>query len=94
MFAADTRASPPATTVGEIVARVERLPVSWWHVKTRIVVGVATFFDAFDALAIASHNAATWHEATLKTALSPYAGSRRNTAAWPEWSGRLRRLPS
>ena len=46
--------SPPETTVGEIVARVERLPVSWWHVKTRIIVGVATFFDAFDALAIAS----------------------------------------
>lgn len=43
-----------AATAEEIVARVERLPVSWWHVKTRIIVGVATFFDAFDALAIAS----------------------------------------
>ena len=41
-------------TTEEIVARVERLPVSWWHVKTRIIIGVATFFDAFDALAIAS----------------------------------------
>jgi putative MFS transporter len=41
-------------TAEEIVARVERLPVSWWHVKTRIIIGVATFFDAFDALAIAS----------------------------------------
>jgi MFS transporter, putative metabolite:H+ symporter len=38
----------------EIVARVERLPVSWWHVRTRMIIGVATFFDAFDALAIAS----------------------------------------
>jgi putative MFS transporter len=38
----------------EVVARIERLPVSWWHVKTRIIIGVATFFDAFDALAIAS----------------------------------------
>jgi MFS transporter, putative metabolite:H+ symporter len=43
-----------SVTPQEIVARVERLPVSWWHVKTRIIVGVATFFDAFDALAIAS----------------------------------------
>lgn len=43
-----------AATAEEIVARVERLPVSWWHVKTRIIIGVATFFDAFDALAIAS----------------------------------------
>lgn len=44
----------PAANAAEIVARVERLPVSWWHVKTRIIIGVATFFDAFDALAIAS----------------------------------------
>ncbi|AXK81398.1 MFS transporter [Pseudolabrys taiwanensis] len=43
-----------AASAEEIVARVERLPVSWWHVKTRVIIGVATFFDAFDALAIAS----------------------------------------
>src|SRR2546430_11430268 len=40
--------------VDNIVARLERLPTSWWQVKARIIVGVATFFDAFDALAIAS----------------------------------------
>jgi putative MFS transporter len=40
--------------VDRIVARLERLPASWWQIKTRIIVGVATFFDAFDALAIAS----------------------------------------
>ena len=38
----------------QVVARIERLPTSAWHVKVRIIVGVATFFDAFDALAIAS----------------------------------------
>lgn len=37
----------------EIIARLERLPLSSWQIKTRIVVGTATFFDAFDALAIA-----------------------------------------
>src|SRR5262245_37821805 len=42
------------TTVDDIVARLERLPTSWWQVKARVIVGVATFFDAFDALAIAS----------------------------------------
>ena len=46
--------SAQAATAEEIIARVERLPVSSWHVKTRIIIGVATFFDAFDALAIAS----------------------------------------
>ena len=43
-----------AGRVDNVVARIERLPTSWWHVKTRIIVGVATFFDAFDALAIAT----------------------------------------
>jgi putative MFS transporter len=41
-------------SVDDIVARLERLPPSWWQVKARIIVGVATFFDAFDALAIAT----------------------------------------
>lgn len=36
-----------------VAARIERLPISAWHVKMRIIVGTATFFDAFDALAIA-----------------------------------------
>ena len=43
-----------SASVDQIVARLERLPTSWWQVKTRIIVGVATFFDAFDALAIGS----------------------------------------
>src|ERR1700738_4359375 len=42
------------SSVDGIVARIERLPTSWWQIRTRIIVGAATFFDAFDALAIAS----------------------------------------
>ena len=42
------------SSIDGIVARIERLPTSWWQIKTRIIVGTATFFDAFDALAIAS----------------------------------------
>jgi putative MFS transporter len=42
------------SSVDQIVARLERLPITWWQVKARIIVGVATFFDAFDSLAIAS----------------------------------------
>jgi putative MFS transporter len=42
------------SSIETIVARLERLPPSSWQIKTRIIVGVATFFDAFDALAIAS----------------------------------------
>lgn len=48
--------SPTHLTVNsaeEISARLERLPLSRWHVKTRVLVGVATFFDGFDQLMIA-----------------------------------------
>src|SRR5438045_2310276 len=44
------RATPSAAN---IVARIERLPFTGFHLKARILVGTATFFDAFDALAIA-----------------------------------------
>jgi putative MFS transporter len=47
------QAQDSAITQREVVSRLERLPLSSWQVKTRIIVGTATFFDAFDALAIA-----------------------------------------
>lgn len=46
-------ADAPQSKIDNVVARIERLPISPWHIKARIVIGVATFFDAFDALAIA-----------------------------------------
>jgi putative MFS transporter len=42
-----------AVTPEIIAARIERLPLSPWHLKLRIIMGIALFFDAFDALAIA-----------------------------------------
>jgi MFS transporter, putative metabolite:H+ symporter len=45
--------STDSSKVDEIVSRIERLPISSWHVKARVIIGIATFFDAFDALAIA-----------------------------------------
>src|SRR5579884_2422306 len=42
-----------STNAADIVARIERLPVTGWHVKARIIVGTATFFDAYDSLTIA-----------------------------------------
>lgn len=42
-----------AGSVGDVAARIERLPISKWHIKVRIVLGMATFFDAFDALSLA-----------------------------------------
>ena len=43
------------TTAAEndIIARLERLPLGPFHLRMRLVVGVATFFDLFDAIMIA-----------------------------------------
>ena len=40
-------------TPGALIARIERLPHTPWHVRARMIVGTATFFDAFDLQVIA-----------------------------------------
>src|SRR5499427_39696 len=53
-----TQTAPPdgiaagIATPEDILPRIERLPLSSWQIRTRIIVGTATFFDAFDALSI------------------------------------------
>jgi MFS transporter, putative metabolite:H+ symporter len=37
----------------QIVARIERLPYCSWHIKMRLIISSAWFFDAFDSLIIA-----------------------------------------
>jgi MFS transporter, putative metabolite:H+ symporter len=39
---------------GQLLARMEAVPFSRWHIKPRVIMGCATFFDAFTALSIAS----------------------------------------
>jgi len=46
-------AHPDALAGARLMARMENVPFSWWHTKPRIVMGTATFFDAFDALSLA-----------------------------------------
>ncbi|HUA20947.1 MAG TPA: MFS transporter [Bryobacteraceae bacterium] len=36
-----------------LLARMEGVPFTWWHAKARLVMGSATFFDAFNALSLA-----------------------------------------
>ena len=43
-----------SSDAAQLLARIESVPFSRWHVKPRIIVGSATFFDAFDALQLAS----------------------------------------
>jgi putative MFS transporter len=41
------------TAAAELIARMENVPFTRWHAKCRIVMGSATFFDAFSALSLA-----------------------------------------
>jgi putative MFS transporter len=44
---------PIVATGPELIARLERVPFSRWHLRARMIMGSATFFDAFDALSLA-----------------------------------------
>ncbi|SOE86820.1 Predicted arabinose efflux permease, MFS family [Burkholderia sp. YR290] len=59
-------------TVEDVVARIERMPVSRWHLKARFIIGIATLFDGFDNLAIAyvlPVLAPQWHLSTPQVGL-------------------------
>src|SRR5258708_10681063 len=38
----------------ELIARIECVPFSRWHIRPRVIMGSASFFDAFTALSLAS----------------------------------------
>src|SRR5882672_6814648 len=40
-------------TAASLLARMDSVPFSRWHTKARLVMGSATFFDAFNALSLA-----------------------------------------
>lgn len=41
-----------AVSAEMVAARLDRLPISSWHLRIRLILGIATFFDAVDLLAI------------------------------------------
>lgn len=48
-----TEQAHPMARQADLLFRVENVPFTWWHTRARIVMGSATFFDAFDALSLA-----------------------------------------
>lgn len=84
-----------------LIARLERLPVTSWHVRARIIVGAATFFDAFDVLAISVALpvlVGRWHLSAAQTSYLISTGFAGQLAGallfgWiAERAGRLRAL--
>lgn len=43
----------PANRSAQLIARIESIPFSRWHIKPRVIMGSATFFDGYDALTLA-----------------------------------------
>src|ERR1700691_4502845 len=41
------------THAAALLARMESVPFTGWHARARVVMGSATFFDAFNALSLA-----------------------------------------
>ena len=46
--------SSDSARAAELIARIESVPFSRWHIRPRVIMGSATFFDAFSALSLAS----------------------------------------
>lgn len=46
-------AENPVDRSAQLIARIESIPFSKWHIKLRVIMGSATFFDAYDALTLA-----------------------------------------
>ena len=40
-------------SAADLITRLERVPITRWHLRARVIMGSATFFDAFDALSLA-----------------------------------------
>src|SRR3954469_21974588 len=62
----------------DVPARLERLPDSGWHLRVRWLIGVVTFFEGFDQLAIAytlPSLSAEWGLSTGQQALAITSGS-------------------
>ncbi|AKX93387.1 MFS transporter [Moorella thermoacetica] len=46
------RGSSITNQSSQLITRIESVPFSRWHIKPRVIMGSATFFDAFDTLSL------------------------------------------
>ncbi|HUB94419.1 MAG TPA: MFS transporter [Stellaceae bacterium] len=92
----------PSSTVPftpQIAARIERLPLSFWHVRIGLIIGSSWFFDGFDALAIAYVLPAIirpWHLTPLMIGLmisGGYAGQTIGSVFFGWLAERIGRVP-
>jgi MFS transporter, putative metabolite:H+ symporter len=91
--------SPPEDTAAALTARLELVPNSGWHIRARVVMGSATFFDAFNALSIAfvlPVLVPLWHIAAPQIGLmiaASYVGQLVGALAFSSAAERYGRIP-
>jgi MFS transporter, putative metabolite:H+ symporter len=94
--------APPSSiedTAAALTARLEVVPNSGWHIRARVVMGSATFFDAFNALSIAfvlPVLASLWHIAAPQIGLmiaASYVGQLVGALAFSSAAERYGRIP-
>jgi len=91
-----------ATTITpeSIAARIESLPSSQWNQRIAVLLGAATFFDAFDALTVAFIMPSIlleWHLSTINAAWlvsAGYAGQAVGAVVIGALAERYGRLPA
>ncbi|SEI85083.1 MFS transporter, putative metabolite:H+ symporter [Azotobacter beijerinckii] len=89
-----------AKRAANLLFRVENIPFCRWHLKARVVMGTATFFDAFDALSLAFvlpvlvglWNLSTWQVGALIAA--GYLGQAIGALLFGWLAERYGRVPS
>ena len=89
----------PADAAASLTARMELLPASGWQVRARVIMGSATFFDAFNALSIAfvlPVLVPLWHIAPPQIGLliaASYVGQLVGALAFSAAAERYGRIP-
>jgi MFS transporter, putative metabolite:H+ symporter len=83
-----------------LIARLESLPFSRWHTKARVIVGSATFFDAFSALSLAFALPVlidVWHITPAQSGIligSSYVGQLIGALLFSSLAEKFGRIPS
>lgn len=83
-----------------LIARLERIPFSGFHLRARVIMGSATFFDAFDALSLAFALPVLtelWHVSLGQIGwliAASYIGQLIGALVFSRWAESVGRVPS
>jgi putative MFS transporter len=91
---------PTGVDAAGLLARMENVPFSRWHAKARVIMGSATFFDAFNSLSLAFALPiliTLWHISPRQSGLliaSSYVGQLAGALLFSWLAEKFGRIPS